>query len=69
MFATVAGVARLIVLKPVKFGATDVTTKEGNVSTARARLVKEPIAEMKTNEKNALLKKRWATQLPTPSIP
>ena len=46
MFATVAGVARLIVLEPVKYRATDVTTKEGNVSTARARLVKKPIAEM-----------------------
>jgi len=69
MFATVAGVDRHIVLTPVKYRATDAITKEDSVSTARAIRVKRPTAEMKINEKNAWPKKRWATQLPTPSLP
>jgi len=69
MFATVAGVDRPIVLKSVEYRATGAITKEDNVNTARARMVKRFTAEMKTNEKNAWPQKRWATQLPTPSLP
>ena len=67
--ATAAGEGMGIVPIPAEYKDTGVINKKDNVNIARTRKVKRLIAKMKTNEKNVLQQKRWATQLPTPPLP
>jgi len=64
-----AGVARPIVPMPVGPLATGRKNKRDSGHIARPQKEGKPTGKMRINEKIAYRKKRWATQLPTPSHP
>lgn len=69
MYAIAVGEARGIVPIAAKYWDIEKRNKKDSVNIAGQKKAKRPAVKMKTNEKNVLLKKRWATQLPTPLLP